>query len=163
MKSMFRRSVPLCILGAGLLLAAGCEEKKQEPAEPAKPNVLTRATGKASLLNCENNLRQIGAAIQMFSTMNDEKLPASLSELDLPSKIFNCPAGGAGAFVLLRPSASLSGLRQAASVTPVVIEKPGNHPGSIAVLYADGHVAVVPDQGAKSVAEAEKALTSGIR
>lgn len=111
------------------------------------PAVAT-ARGRADEVACMNNVRQIGAAVQMSALENTNRLPANVADLkpyleDI-DRISRCPARpGAGiAYEFTHETDRIDGAPDAI----ILKEVPGNHRGGRrTVLRADGTVEMTTD------------------
>ena len=99
-------------------------------------NAQFRAVGAAMGQQCVSNLKQIGAGLVMFE--NDHgKLPAKLEDAAAEyglKGVLACPKAKK-AYLHLGPSKSRN--------MPVVMDRLGNHPNEINVLFGDGHVETI--------------------
>ena len=79
--------VAVLIIGTILLLIFGPKRAMitNVPIDPASKKETTagQAIDKASAVDCQNRLRQIRLAIEMYKSSNDGKLPRNISALDM--------------------------------------------------------------------------------
>ncbi len=116
--------LPICIFAAILLPAfARAHEKAHE------------------ITSCINNLKQVGLAVTIYAYDNDDHLPASLDDVQeyvSSSDVFCCPSDESGQSYVY-----VGGDRSVLDSRPIAFDFPGNHPGKVNVLWADGHVETV--------------------
>ena len=126
---------------------------------PSQVNAMIGAKNRGGQQAAASNLQQIGQAMTMYLTSNDDKLPASFSDIlefvSNNTRIFvsatdrvSKPASGDTikpentSFAYVGDLGRADALRNAAA-TPIAFEKPWLLPPSqrsVSVLYADGHV-----------------------
>ncbi len=117
--------------------------------------------------SCATHLKQFGLALHMYASDNDEVFPLPDNEAGLKilldknylAKDFklNCPKSSAGYYYL--GGFKLTETRWPARV-PLVFDRPGNHPGLVNVLFADGHVESMPIDNYKSPADVLNVLNA---
>lgn len=133
------------------VLFTGCgENKTPEPSSAA--SLPGKALGRADRTYSLNNLKQIGLGIEMFRTSNNDRFPASFDELSsfidpsvLIAKFDRTTARGGSSYAYI--GGGIGNVRSGLADIPVAFEKPSLLPkgqNDVAVLYADGHTAVVP-------------------
>ena len=151
---------------------------------PNQVNALIGAKNRGGQQAAASNLQQIGQAMTMYLTSNDDKLPASFSDIlefvSNNTRIFvsatdrvSKPASGDTikpentSFAYVGDLGRADALRNAAA-TPIAFEKPWLLPPSqrnVSVLYADGHVDRIqlPARGGKSCQAVVKLLTAKLK
>ncbi|MFA5336565.1 MAG: type II secretion system protein [Candidatus Omnitrophota bacterium] len=101
---------------------------------------LGRAREQARKTTCANNLKQIGAALMMYTLDNNEQYPpqnnlaalrAAPTYID-DAAVFTCPSGTAAYTYAVQPTSG--------TASTVVIVSCGNHSGGRVQLYKGGHV-----------------------
>ena len=95
----------------------------------------------ARSVKCTSNLKQVGLAVIMYADDNDDHLPASLDDVQeyvFSSDVFCCPSDESG-----RSYVYVGGDCRGLDNRPIAFDFPGNHPGKVNVLWADGHVETV--------------------
>ena len=126
---------------------------------------LSRAREQSRRQVCMANLRQLGAAMQIYASVNAGRYPDRLDRLlaYVPSSVMVCPSTDHAAASGTSPAAQAAELAKGGHLsyvyvgdtyntrsavdasTVVVLYEPGaNHRDGANVLYADGHVAYVP-------------------
>ena len=106
-------------------------------------NAQFQAIGLAKNKECINNMKQLGLAYNMF--LDDHgKQPETFQELSsyISMKITDCPNAKSKKQYILIPSLGTSNAK-----APVVMDRIGNHPNEINVLYRDGHAATLRYSG----------------
>ena len=182
---------PICCIAALLLAVglAGCSEKKEEPAPskaaPAPSNAvpapdkaaapgLSAAQIRAGKTASTSNLKQIGIAIMMYATDNNENLPPNFNALFKNNYLADSAVYISPADPVSRPKARGElrgentsyvyvgkGLKDGVNPDlPVAFEKVEivNATGSCCVLYADGHTGTVAMSAKKSNREIAEEL-----
>ena len=126
---------------------------------------LNRAREQSRRVTCASNLRQLGAAMQIYASVNGGRFPDRLDRLlaYVPSNTLVCPSTGhtpaSGSTPQLQAADLAKGRHLSyvysgdtystrstadASTTIVLYEPLTNHGDGINALYADGHVAYLP-------------------
>ena len=131
---------------AGLLLLCGCEE----PRKMERPKPPTPAMRQAQLEYCRSNLRQLGIACRQYAMDHQGYLPAGDDENPLQplldqsycsEYVHRCPLShghpGRVDYVYLGSGGRL--IPEDADL-PLAFDRPGNHDGTLMLLFQDGSV-----------------------
>lgn len=148
--------------------------------DPTAPNALDQAADEANRTVCQDQLRKLGQAFQMYAAASEDILPLASTWVDqmrpfLPAGTsLHCPAD-TGEGISYAMNSNLAGKKRGQianpSNTPLIYEStlhtgnpasagegwptPAFHPGGNMVLYADGSVRLTPEKPSFVVTEAE--------
>jgi prepilin-type processing-associated H-X9-DG protein len=158
--------VPVSVVLQEVRSGAGWTVRTLAPVDILSEDPLHDALLASEQQDCENQLRQIAAAIQMYASRSDDMLPDPARWLDQirpylrePSEL-HCPADPAASGVSYAMNSNLAGKRRRdvgdPSTVPMIFESTAHgknvanagdswphaawHKGGVMVLYADGSV-----------------------
>jgi prepilin-type processing-associated H-X9-DG protein len=164
--------VPVSVVFQEVRSGAGWTVRTLAPVDILSEDPLRDALLASEQQECENQLRQIGAAIQMYASRSDDMLPDPARWLDQirpylrePSEL-HCPADPGASGVSYAMNSNLAGKRRRdvgnPSTVPMVFESTAHgpnvanageswphtawHKGGVMVLYADGSVRQTPQK-----------------